>query len=533
MNRRIDLGFLRYLVLILFLHISAGEIKAQDSRIPDGSEEQITITVDEAIQIALVNNHMLRRGLLDIEFADSQIREAWGSVYPQINTSGEYTRNIITPNPFAGSDAGGLFETFGAIEWLAFNEGARTDGDPTTQPIPFDEFLERQREGFREAGLPPPGTDDTNPFAVENQFNFGISVSQTIYNGAAFAAIRGARQLRELNEDGFERERQEVADAIRGAFYGALLAAEQTEVLRSSVERLRITAQDAARSVEAGVASKFNRVSAEVELVNLETELIEAVNRAEMALKNLALQLGISPRTSITLRGSLEIDQLDPEEYLDAESAHEIALQQRPDLRQTRGLRELQEVEKSIAQSQYFPTVNAFANAAYIGSVPSNRTAISPIEGEDFTFSSIERGFFDNSYWEPAVAVGLRLNWSIFDGFQRRARVQQNNISIRQTEIDMEFQKNAIYLEITETINNLETAMERIRSQERNLEQAELNYEFSVTRLREGAGTALEERQASSLLDQSQLNYLAAVYDYLIAQSRYRMALGQPILIDL
>lgn len=520
------------LLIVLFLTFAfTAKSQAQNLQTQvSGAEEHIKITVEEAIQIALVNNHMLRRGLLDIEYADSQIREAWGSVYPQVNTSGEYTRNIRTPNPFAGSDAGGLFETFGAIEWLAFNESARTDGDPATEPIPFDEFLDRQREGYREAGLTPPGMDGTNPFAVENQFNFGVSVSQTLYNGAAFAAIRGARQLRELNEDGMDRERQEVAGAIREAYYSAQLAAEQTEVVRSSVERLRVTARDAARSVEAGAASRFERVSAEVELVNLETELIEAERRSEMALKNLALQLGISPRTSIILSSELEFNQADPEQYLDAEAAYEIALQQRPDLKQTRGVRELQEIEKSITQSQYFPSVNAFANAAYIGSVPSNRTAISPVEGEDFTFASTERGFFDNSYWEPAVAVGLRLNWSIFDGFQRRARVQQNSISIRQTEIDMEFQKNAIYLEIEDAINNLETALRRIQSQERNLEQADLNYEFSVTRLREGAGTALEERQASSLLDQSRLNYIAAVYDYLVAQSRYRKAIGQPVL---
>jgi len=495
-------------------------------------DQEIALTADEAVQIALVNNHMLRRGLLDIEFAESQIREAWGTVYPQVNSSGEYTRNLRTPNPFAGSDAGGLFETFGAIEWLAFNEGARTDGDPATDPIPFDEFLDRQRQGYQEAGLTPPGMDDTNPFAVENQFNFGISVTQTLYNGAAFAAIRGARQLRDTNEDGFERERQEVANTIRRAYYSALLAQEQTDVLRSSVERLRKTAEETAKSVEAGVASRFDRVSAEVELVNLETDLIEAENRADMAVKSLALQLGISPRASLTLVDNLDYNDLDPEEYLDPEAAHELALQQRPDLKQTRGFLELQEVERSITRSQYLPTVNAFANAAYIGSVPSNRTAISPIEGEDFSFTAQDRGFFDDSYWEPAVAVGLRLSWNLFDGFQRRAQLQQNSINTRQIQIDMEFQKNAIYVEIEEAIDNLETALRRIRSQERNLEQAELNYEFSVTRLREGVGTALEERQASSLLDQSQLNYLAAVHDYLIAQSQYRKALGQPILND-
>lgn len=525
---------LRYTMLLVFVLVFIVDLSAQDAY-ENGEQEfggEVTITVEEAIQIALVNNHMLRSGMLDLEIAETQIREAWGTVYPQISTSGQYTRNLKTPNPFAGSDAGGLFDTFGAIEWLAFNEGARTDGDPSTDPIAFDEFLRRQSQGYQEAGISTPGSGGDNPFAVENQFNFGVNVSQTIYNGAAFAAIKGARQLREVNADGFERSRQEVANNIRRSFYGALLADEQVDVLRFSVERLRKTAEETAKSVEAGVASKFNRVSAEVELINLETDLIEAENRAKLAAKNLALQLGISPRTILNLRGELDFDELQPEEYLDPEAAHEIAIQQRPDLSQTRGSIELQKIEREITQSQYLPRVNAFANAAYIGSVPSNRTSVSSIEGEDFSFTSTERDFFDDSYWEPSVAVGLSFSWSIFDGFQRRAQVQRNDIGIRQSEINMEFQKNAIYLEIEEAIDNLEAAMKRIRSQERNLEQAEMNYEFSVTRLREGAGTALEERQASSLLDQSKLNYLSAVHDYLIAQSQYQTALGQPILND-
>ncbi len=526
---------LHYYLAFLFagIIVLSGVFQAKAQQISSEENGEVVITVEEAIQIALVNNHMLRRGMLNIENAEAQIREAWGSVYPQLSTSGSYTRNIKTPNPFAGSDAGGLFDTFGAIEWLAFNENARTDGDPDTDPISFDEYLERQEEGYREAGLTPPGMDGENPFAVENQFEFGASLTQTIYNGAAFAAIRGARQLREMNENQVERERQEVADAIRNAFYSAQLSREQAEVLRSSVERLETTVEETARSVEAGVASKFDRVSAEVELVNMETELIQAENQANLAVKNLALQLGISPKLDLELRGELEVDESQQEEYLTPEAAHEIALEQRPDLNQVRGMKELQEVQRNITRSQYFPTLSAFANAAYIGSVPSDRTVISSIEGEDFSFTSSQRDFFDDSYWEPAVSVGLRLNWSIFDGFQRRAQVQQNSIAIRQTEIDIEFQKNAIYLEIEEALNNLETAVQRIRSQERNLEQAELNYEFSLTRLREGAGTSLEERQASSLLDQSRLNYLSAVYDYLVAQSNYRKAIGEPILTDL
>ncbi len=520
------------LLLLIILTLPAKPGFSQQTDFEDFNGDEITITLDEAIQIALINNYMIRKGLLDVEYAEAQIREAWGSVYPQVNSSGSYTRNLRTPNPFAGSDAGGIFETLGALDWLAYNESARTDNDPDTNPIPFDEFIDRQEQGYRDAGITPPGMDGTNPFAVENQFEFGLSVSQTLYNGAAFAAIRGARQVRELNEYQMELERQQVVDQIKSSFYTALLAKEQLEVLKASVERLEITVEETKKSVAAGILSKYDRISAEVELVNLETNLIEVENQTELAVKNLALQLGIPTRTKVNLRGSLVYEESLEPELFDTELAYELAIQQRPDVSQTEGMIDLLKVERDITRSSFLPSVNAFANAAYIGQVPSNRTMVRPVEGEDFSFQTESRRFFDQSYWNPAVAVGLRFNWTLFNGFQNRMRVEQNNISIRQAEIDKEFHNNAVYLEIEQAVRNLETALKRIQSQERNIEQAELNYQFASRRLQEGVGTPLQERQASSLLDQSRLNYLSAVYDYLVALSEYEKAIGKPIIQD-
>ncbi len=523
------MGKITTLIIILFFAIPGFvQLNAQPV-MSENIPNEITITLDEALQIAMVNNYLLRRGLLDIQNADAQIREAWGSVYPQVNAGGTYTRNVKSPNPFAGSDAGGLFQAFGAIEWLAFNESARTDGDPTTDPITFDEFLDRQRQGFEDAGVSPPDLDD-NPFAIENQFEFGISVTQTIYNGAAFAAIRGARQLRKLNEDQVERERQRVANEIKSSFYTALLAQEQADVLGMSVERLRKTVDETRKAVQAGVLSKFDRLSAEVELVNLETNLIEAKNQAELAVKNLSLQLGIPVQTDVTLRGALEFDESMQLDMVDVTHAWELAIRQRPDVSQSSELIELLDVNRNITRARYFPIVNLFANAAYIGQVPDDRTVITPVAGQSFTYSTRQRGFFSDSYWNSAIAVGVQLNWNLFNGFQTSARLQQQSIEIKQAELDREFLKNAVYLEVDQAVRSLETAYKRIMSQKRNIEQAQTNYDFSVTRLREGVGTPLEERQASSLLDQSKLNYLAAVYDYLIALGNYEKAIGKPIL---
>jgi len=527
---RINKSF--FLILPLCLLLVAPSFSQQSGeKLKNETGRDITITLDEAIQLALVNNHMIRIGLLDVENAEAQIKEAWGSVYPQVNTSGSYTRNLKVPNPFAGSDAGSIFETLGALDWIAFNENARTDDNPNTNPIDFGEYIERRQEGYENAGITPPGSD-SNPFGVENQFEFGLSITQTLYNGAAFAAIRGAETVRELNDIETEVNRQTVVNQIKNSFYSALLARKQAEVLESSVKRLAETVEETKKSVQAGILSKFDRVSAEVELVNLETDLIEVKNQAELAVKNLALQLGIPTDTVVKLRGELEYDDSLRPEYFDTELSYELAVKQRPDLQQTNTQINLLEVEGEITRSAFRPSLSAFANAAYIGQVPSDRTSVSTIEGEEFQFTSSERGFFSQSYWNPAVSVGLRLNWNLFNGFQTKMQVEQNKIAIRQAEISKDLQQNSIYLEIDQAVKSLETALQRIQSQQRNIEQAELNYEFAVKRLKEGVGTPLQERQASSLLDQSRLNYLSAVYDYVTALSEYNRAIGKPIQID-
>ncbi|MCH8569181.1 MAG: TolC family protein [Balneolales bacterium] len=517
-----------FLALLITALASGERILAQvEAQQVSVEEAVVQVSLDEAIQIAMVNNYMLRRGALDIDNANAQVREAWSSVYPQLSGSAQYTRNIKVPNPFAGSDAGGFFEAFGAIEWLAFNEERRTDGNPETMPIPFDEFLERQVQGYRDAGLTPPGFDSDNPFAIENEFQFGLNLTQPLYNGSAFAAIRGARQLKEVNINQFERDRQLIASDITEAYLGALLAEEQLRVIQSSVNRLRRTVEDSRRSVEAGVLTRADRLSAEVELVNLETDKISIENQAYLAKKNLLLLLGLPVKGEIVLTDVLDADPMSLlDEIPDTIESYEKAMRMRPDVLQIDNVVELLEVQRGITRAQYFPVVNAFANLAYIGQVPDNRQVVSRIPGTEFGFQGSRNNFFSDNYWSPAFNVGVSLSWSIFDGFRTSSQIQQNTIEIKQAEIDKQLLHNAIYLEVEQAVRGLETALRRIQSQSRNIEQARLNYEIASTRLREGVGNTLEERQASSLLDQSRLNYLSAMFDYRVAVARYKTTTG-------
>lgn len=509
------------LEILLFLPLP---LAAQPILTPEARPQPITLTLEEAIQIALVQNRALERVRLGVENAKAQVREAWGQVLPQVNLSASYTRNVKSANPFAGSSAGNLFNSLGFIDWLAYNERARTDDDPTTEPISFSEFVDRQQQGLEEAGIRLRASE--NPFAVDNQFVGSLSIEQTLFSKTAFAAIKGAAVLKAIGEQGVARQEQVLIDQVRRAFYGALLAQEHVHVVAQSVERTRATLQETIQRVAQGVAPQFQRLSAEVELANLETQLIQVQNQAAQAQDQLKLLLGIPIEQPIRLRGRLEAPDVSRYQQVSLEDALAMALERRPDLEQFRLEIKLREIDRELAQASRYPRLSAFANLNYIGNVPDYRSLIFSDPDDPFTFSQRTNNFFSRDYWNPSIGVGLRLTWTIFSGFQTSARVQQRQLALKQAELDYAQQLEQVRLEVLQALRDLEAARRRLVSQERNVERAELNYEHARIRLREGVASPLEEREASQQLDLSRLNYLQAIYDYLTAQSAFEAAVG-------
>ena len=161
--RRISVRSLSLFMVVIFLATLSSQPGLAQSQ--DGP---VVLTLDEAIQIALVQNLALQNTKLDLRFAEAQVKEGWAELFPLIELNSSYTRNVRSANPFAGSQAGGLFETLGFLDWLSFNEQARTDSDGDTSPISIQEFFFRQAQGYDRAGVVLDTGD--NPFSVPNVY---------------------------------------------------------------------------------------------------------------------------------------------------------------------------------------------------------------------------------------------------------------------------------------------------------------------------------------------------------------------------
>lgn len=488
------------------------------------NDAPVVLTLDEAIQIARVQNYALRNLKLDVENAEAQVKQAWSSVYPQANLTTTFTRNLVSANPFAGSSAGGLFQSLGYVDWLTYNEKARQNNEQT---LSFFDFQQKQAEGLANAGVDL--NSGGNPFGVANQFVNGVTVEQTLFNGTAFAAIRGAQALKDINARAADRQEQLLVSQVKQAFFQALLASSQADVAQQSVARTQQTVLEVSKQVAQGVAPKFQRLSEEVQLANLQTQLVQVQNQASLSLDNLKMVLGIPIEQPILVEGDLKAANTNEFLTVSVDDAMAQAIESRPDLEQARLAIQLRKIDKDMTRAQYLPTVSAFLNMNYVGSVPSDRTSFFADSANAFQYHTQSFSFFGDPYWNPSVSAGFRLSWNIFSGFNRSSQMQQKQIALTQAQNNAEQALQTVKLDVERALKNLQAARQRINSQEQNTARAELNYQYAQARLAEGVATQLEEREASEQLDQSRLNYLQAVYDYLVAKSAYDTAVGKPL----
>ena len=495
--------------------------------------DPLTLTLRTAVRTALEQNHDLQLAQYDVREADAQVREAWGNLYPALDLTGGYTRNLQTANPFAGSDAASLLGGGPQTDWLAYNERQRLNDE---QPISFDAFSQRRQQSIEAAGVSLGA--GSNPFGVDNEFRTGLQLTQTLYSKQAFASVRGSQQFKDVSRLARNRQVQTTTNEVVTAFYRALLAQEQAQVRRQRVDRAQTTLREVTQQVRRGVTPKAQRLGAEVEFANARTQMIEARNAADLAQDNLKRVIGLAPERPITLEGDLEKQQEDGLQEISMETlsmsrAVDQALDNRPDLQRARLNVELRDIRKEATRAEFFPRVEAVANLNYTGRVPDNRARVETTNPQNptdpFFFQEQQRGFFSDDFWNPSMSVGLQLTWNLFNGFQSSSRLQQAEIQRQRAQTQLDQLRQAVTVEVRRAVRNLENARERIQAQETTVRRAEQNYDHVSKRVSEGVARPIELREASDQLDQSRLNYLQAVYDYLVARSDLETALGQPL----
>ncbi|MGD8495271.1 MAG: TolC family protein [Gemmatimonadales bacterium] len=470
-----------------------GSAAAQETQEEPGVavETGRTYTLDRAVQIALRNNRDLRVAALDLATAEKQVGEAYGGLFPTIDGSVSYQRNLTVPEAF--------------LPAVIF--------DPNASP------------------------DDLIPvrFGADNQWRAGVDVSQPLFDASVFIGVSTAGRFRDYSRESVRGAAQQVATDVRIAYLDVLLAGERVRLTANSVERVRQTLEEARAMYRVGLLGEYDVLRLEVELANIEPELRRSRDDLAESRRQLAIRMGLPEAEAVGAEGDLTaVDPEDPEANTDANrllltyngvsepeastagALVERAYGTRSDLRQLSLRRELEEARVSVAKSDLLPSASAFFN---------------------YSYSAQENGalnFFgeNDTQRTSSAAVGVRIDVPIFSGLQRYSRVAQRQIAVRQIESQLADLRLRAASEVRARFDQVGEARARAGAQKRAVGEARRGYEIASSQYREGTGSRLEVTDAENALRQAELNYARAVYDYLAARARLDLAVGQVPAVD-
>lgn len=278
---------------------------------PQETKDTLSLTLNQAIAIALEKSWDIQIANEDVKKAEEQISEAYANAFPRLEFTGRYVRNIKSPVLFIPANT------------------------------PFNE------------------SDQTLIFELgsKNSYDLGLSVSQVIYNQKVNTAIQIANEYSNYSKFGEKSTRQQIINSVKKAFYNVLLMQELLTVSKQNYGVAKANLENVAALYKQGVVSEYDFLRSEVQAANVQPYVIQTENGLELSKNYLKNLLALDLNQPIKLIGEFSFEELSLESI---EQLSLDAVNNNPLVNQLKVQSSLLEKNITIQQSDYFPTLAFF-----------------------------------------------------------------------------------------------------------------------------------------------------------------------------
>lgn len=367
---------------------------------------------------------------------------------------------------------------------------------------------EKQKGALSEALPRITGLADYSMYDAGNVFGtasktIGAEATWQIFSGGkTLSAIRASKAYKQLTVYQERRIRETQARDIALAYYQVQLAREQVAALSQSVKQLSDFEAETRAKYEAGAASEFDWLSAKVSLANEKPRLIAGENSLSLAMEGFR---------NLTFIDDETFSLSDPLKYtpskVDLDEAIALGLGKRPELLEKAGAVELRKEDINQQQSDYYPSVDLFANYNYMNPDP-------------YSFFTGDAG------WQDHWSSGVRASWNLFDGGRRKSSVAESKLNMMIEEDEYRDLERFVSLDIRTAWLRGRDAAEVIDATSETVDLAERALGIARTRFDAGLSTNLEVTQANVELSDARLARSRALYEHMVAVVQMKHAAG-------
>lgn len=268
------------------------------------AEAQVSLTLDQAIEIALSDNPTIKVANLEIERYDYVKKQTVASLYPKIDVSGQYS-------------------------------------------------LALRRQEMAE-GL---------SFGGKNTFNATASLSLPLFVPSVYRQMKLNETQMALAVEEARATRIDMVAAVRSAYYNVLLAEQSMKVLQEAIATTQRVVDNTKELYENGMAAEYDYITAQVQLSNLKPQVLQAQKGIDLTKLQLKMYLSIPEETEIIVIGSL--DDFRDEVLLGTD--YEVNVAENTTVKNLELQSELLDHQEKLIQTSRMPTIAAFGQISYIG----------------------------------------------------------------------------------------------------------------------------------------------------------------------
>ncbi|HEU6450935.1 MAG TPA: TolC family protein [Gemmatimonadaceae bacterium] len=459
---------------------------AQDSTSAVSSAPAAPLTVKRSVELALAHNVRLAGARAATLAARAGQREARASLLPALRSSAGYTR------------LGGELPT----------------GDVTL-----------------------PGIDGTFPLLPleRDRYQVALTLEQPLFAGGRLRG--GARAAASTADAAAQLEKQEQVDVafdVRRAYWTLHAARRTLAVMQAAVKRVEAHLTVMRQRFEAGTVLRSDLLAAEARRSEIELARVDARNAARLAEVELNRLTGqpllarveLAPEAgSDSGRDAFDVDTANVDTSnagvpnadtmnVDASnidtsgadaSAKAAALP--PEIRALGAQIAAERARLSAERGGWFPSVSLLSRYVYARPSP---------------YAIVDQTSFLGT-WEAGVSI----DWNLWDGGAREARVEQATARVRSAEARLEEAKRLAEVEVTRQSLEVERAAEAMRAAADNVARSAEALRVTEQQFREGVVLSAQLLDAEQTLLEAEERQVRAVADSAIARAALMHATGR------
>jgi len=365
--------------------------------------------------------------------------------------------------------------------------------------------------------------EGSQSFGVKGQLGLAaVNAEMVLFSGMqAEYGTKALVEKKQAQEYMSQAKKNEITQDILQTIDQIALLHQSKLLLDESQKRLDKENLRVSKAIENGLAIPYDRKKIEVAIYRLEAKKQEYEGKRELLFSKLSMLTGRS--VNELENQTNDINELNPWTFVSSKiSSDTSTVNVRPEMRALNAGIKAVDYQIKMQKAKALPQVIAMGSVGYtnLHNAQISTPYHIPVSGQDITLKTNKIEAF------PNYIVGVGVKWNVFSGTQRTHELKKLSIEKTIAENNKKDinEKLDLLLQKSRTEFRLAEKQMQLKEKEKTVSEDALN--TAVKSYQEGLISITERIEAENSLQQSQMEYVQAVFEQRKAALSYLNAQG-------